>query len=171
MTSGAAGVGEHGGGYASLSGTRIERDPEVAPEDAASWGEGEPEEGEALELTFEAEEAGGYGEEEPAATQDELLLDASRLAEEDGLVQPGTPGRRRRMLGGSEDELGEPEAGATPPPQRRAPAAPPTGGSTLFERMANLSRASSSSSDEDEEEDSGGSSLRIPRFLGRQNNQ
>ncbi len=167
--------GEHGGGYASLSGTRIERDPEVANEGVGGWddeGEGEAEEGDALELTFEAEEAEGYGEEEPtSATQDELLLDASRLAEEDGLVQAGTPGRRRRMLGGSDDELGEPDAGATPPPQRRTPAAPPTGGSTLFERMANLSRASSNPSDEDEEEGGGGSSLRIPRFLGRQNNQ
>jgi cell division protein FtsZ len=38
--------------------------------------------------------------------------------------------------------------------------------------MANLSRASSpSSEDDEEEEESGGSSLRIPRFLGRQNNQ
>src|SRR5690606_31986215 len=34
--------GENGGGYASLSGTRIERDPEIAAEDAADWGEGEP---------------------------------------------------------------------------------------------------------------------------------
>jgi cell division protein FtsZ len=36
--------------------------------------------------------------------------------------------------------------------------------------MANLSRAGSER-DEDEEEDEGSSSLRIPRFLGRQNNQ
>ena len=55
-----------------------------------------------------------------------------------------------------------------------APAAASAGGSTLFERMANLSRgASDSDSDEgdDEDGDEGGSSLSIPRFLGRQNNQ
>src|SRR5690606_23765297 len=173
--------GEHGGGgYASLSGTRIERDPEAtaATEPDGDWGDaGESDDGDALELTFEADDAEGYAEagydeaQEPA-TQDELLLDASRLAEDDEPIQPGTPGRRRRMLGGAH-ESGEPEAGAAPPPQRRAPAAPPTGGSTLFERMANLSRANSAPSDEDDEEDedSGGSSLRIPRFLGRQNNQ
>jgi cell division protein FtsZ len=45
------------------------------------------------------------------------------------------------------------------------------GGSTLFERMANLSRANPGTGDDDEEEEEGGGSLRIPRFLGRQNNQ
>ena len=50
---------------------------------------------------------------------------------------------------------------------------PKSGGSTLFERMANLSRAASDRgpADDDEDEDDGASSLRIPRFLGRQNNQ
>jgi cell division protein FtsZ len=159
--------GDHGPGYASLTGTRIERDPEAAA--AGEWGEEEGEEGEALELTFEAEE-GAEEEEEPTPGQDELLLDASRLAEADEPVQAGMPGRRRRMLGGA-DEEGEGEAEGAPPPQRRAPAAPPTGGSTLFERMANLSRASSGSSDDEEEEEGSGGGLRIPRFLGRQNNQ
>ena len=51
-----------------------------------------------------------------------------------------------------------------------APAAASAGGSTLFERMANLSRGASDS-DSDEDDDEGGSSLSIPRFLGRQNNQ
>jgi cell division protein FtsZ len=71
------------------------------------------------------------------------------------------------MLGGG----GEEGYDAQSPQQRGAPAAP-AGGSTLFERMANLSRANAGS-DEDEEEDEsgGGGSLRIPRFLGRQNNQ
>ncbi|MFZ9394987.1 MAG: cell division protein FtsZ [Erythrobacter sp.] len=55
-------------------------------------------------------------------------------------------------------------------------AAPSGGGSTLFERMANLSRGVGRSGDEDEDGDGdddrdGGSSLSIPRFLGRQNNQ
>ena len=46
-------------------------------------------------------------------------------------------------------------------------------GSTLFERMANLSRGtkSASVSQDDDEEDDAGSSISIPRFLGRQNNQ
>jgi cell division protein FtsZ len=163
--------GDHGPGYASLTGTRIERDPEAiaAREEGDEWDEAEGEEGDALELTFEAEEGGEEEEEPTPGRQDELLLDASRLAEADEPIQAGVPGRRRRMLGGGGDE-GEPEAETAPPPQRRAPAAPPTGGSTLFERMANLSRASSGSGDDEEEEESGGG-LRIPRFLGRQNNQ
>ena len=49
-------------------------------------------------------------------------------------------------------------------------------GNTLFERMANLSRGSSGPArgdDEDEDDDDAGSgtTLNIPRFLGRQNNQ
>ena len=183
--------GDHDPGYASLTGTRIERDPEAvaAREPGDDWDEEaegeEAGEGDALELTFEAE---GEAEEETAAGayeetgepgpggQDELLLDASRLAEADEPIQAGMPGRRRRLLGGgggggAEDGGDGPEADGSPPPQRSAPASPPTGGSTLFERMANLSRASSGSSDDEEEEESGGGSLRIPRFLGRQNNQ
>ncbi len=162
-------------GYPSLTGMRIERDPEGAgadedgewDEDGAAGGD------EALELTFEA---GGEPEADgEPARQDELLLDASRLAEGDAEepVQPAL-GRRRGLLGGFGGEPDEGEDGeAAPPPQRRsAPAAPPTGGSTLFERMANLSRASAGSADEEEEEEEGsGGSLRIPRFLGRQNNQ
>ena len=153
-------------GYASLSGTRIERDQEAAAATSDDWGDAPDEEAgsEALELTFEAE-----GEiEDEGEGQDELLLDASRLAEADEPVQPGFGGRRRRVLGG---DAGEGEPGGAPPPQRRsAPAAAPTGGSTLFERMANLSRGSASRDEEDEEDDDS-SSLRIPRFLGRQNNQ
>jgi cell division protein FtsZ len=147
-------------GYASLAGTRIERDPEVA----ATGEELDEELGdEALELTFEAEAGAEEGEsEEPG--EDELLLDASRLAEADEPIQGG---RRRQILGSGTDES-EGEA----PPRRSAPASPPTGGSTLFERMANLSRATPRRDEEEEEdeEDSSGS-LRIPRFLGRQNNQ
>ena len=148
-------------GYASLAGTRIERDPEVA----AAAGEGSDEEpgDEALELTFEAETGAEEGEGgEPA--EDELLLDASRLAEAD---EPLQTGRRRQILG----SVGE--DGEAPPPQRRsAPPSPPTGGSTLFERMANLSRATARrDEDEEEDEEDSSGSLRIPRFLGRQNNQ
>ena len=91
------------------------------------------------------------------AKQDELLLDADRLAEEDQPVQPRVGmGRRRGLVSGS-------EAGSA-------------GGSTLFERMANLSRGSdkgaknAAPADDEDDEDDGGS-LNIPRFLGRQNNQ
>jgi cell division protein FtsZ len=162
-----------GGGFASLAGTRINRDLEGRPAGSDDeWGEesglaggypsGEGGHGEevaegdeaedALELTTEASEP------EPDAPQDELLLDADRLAEAD---QP-SGGRRRRLLGGGSDE---PESAGSPV------ASKPSGGSTLFERMANLSRAGTETSDEEDEEGEGSSSLRIPRFLGRQNNQ
>ena len=113
-------------------------------------------------MTFEAETGAEEGEGgEPA--EDELLLDASRLAEAD---EPLQTGRRRQILG----SVGE--DGEAPPPQRRsAPPSPPTGGSTLFERMANLSRATARrDEDEEEDEEDSSGSLRIPRFLGRQNN-
>jgi len=171
--------GEYGrgseAGYASLSGTRIERNPDGS-DDAATdeWdeeyeGEEGEEGGDALELTLEAGDQSAEAS-PPASGQDELLLDASRLAEADAPVQAG--GRRRSILGsGAGEDADEAEGDPSqPPPARRAAAAPPTGGSTLFERMANLSRASSGG-EEDEEEEGGGSSLRIPRFLGRQNNQ
>jgi len=105
---------------------------------------------------------GGFelAEPEPAPRQDELLLDADRLAAEDAEVRGGS--RREQILGA---------AAAAPAEPAVAPARPASGGSTLFERMANLSRGSSSSDDEDEEEGESSSALRIPRFLGRQNNQ
>jgi cell division protein FtsZ len=157
-----------GGGFASLAGTRINRDPEGQAAglddewgdesgyggDTGSFQPSEPEGEDALELTNEAAESATP---EPQGPQDELLLDADRLAEAD---QPVAGGRRRRLLGGGADE-----------PERQSPP-PKSGGSTLFERMANLSRSGSDASDEEEDEESeGSSSLRIPRFLGRQNNQ
>jgi len=157
-----------GGGFASLAGTRISRDVEAAADSDDEWDEGgghagggqaaeqdpyaaEEDGADALELTTEAAEP------EATGPQDELLLDADRLAEAD---QGPPAGRRRRLLGGGSDE----PQGADSPPKS-------SGGSTLFERMANLSRAGTEPSDEDEEEGEGSSSLRIPRFLGRQNNQ
>ncbi len=98
--------------------------------------------------------------EEPEAGeggQDELLLDASRLVDRNEPVAPFS---------------GEQQADAPAPqaaPAEEAPRAP-VAGSTLFERMANLSRGTKGNKDEDNEEDDG-SSLNIPRFLGRQNNQ
>ncbi len=115
--------------------------------------DGEGSRKEPLDLTSEA----------PAerAKQDELLLDADRLAEEDQPVQPRVGmGRRRGLVSGGEGGSGS----------------GPSGGSTLFERMANLSRGSdkgarSPAPADDEDDDDEGGSLNIPRFLGRQNNQ
>jgi cell division protein FtsZ len=115
--------------------------------------------------------------------QDELLLDASRLAEEDGQV--GASLRRRLMpQGEAQDHAPEASAPATSPysggpaagigQQRLAgteparPVAPAAGGGTLFERMANLTGRRKA---EDEEEAEDGAAINIPRFLGRQNNQ
>ncbi len=100
------------------------------------------------------EEPLNFGEEfTPAPDQpqsnDELLLDASRLAAEDEPVSPLVT-KRRNLLG---------DGGAAP-----------VSGGTLFERMANLSRGGPNKDDDDEDEE-GGPSISIPRFLGRQNNQ
>ena len=131
------------GGFASLSGVQSS--------------EGEP-----LDLALDQidADAEGVGEESESsgASNDELLLDASRLVEEDAPVAP-LVGRRRKIIPTSEN------------PQQNAPSSTP--GSTLFERMANLSRGGKptvidNEPDDDEEE---GSSINIPRFLGRQNNQ
>ncbi|AKH42379.1 cell division protein FtsZ [Altererythrobacter atlanticus] len=132
-------------GFGSLAANHVEREPEGL----------QPEEDEgALELTTEAAE-----EENAAGKGDELLLDASRLADQDKPVQPHFTGRRNKILSGGDD------AGAS-----GAKGGSASGGSTLFERMANLSRNSGPPADDDEDEEDN-SSLRIPRFLGRQNNQ
>ncbi|HCF24542.1 MAG TPA: cell division protein FtsZ, partial [Novosphingobium sp.] len=133
-----------------------------------------------LELELEADEASSGGD-----GGDELLLDASRLADEDAPVGSGgaMPGRRRGLVSSSDDTA---EAGSVPVPGSSpgdagasnapaqaadpAPRAPKVGGATLFERMANLSRGGARS-DDDEDEDGDGPSISIPRFLGRQNNQ
>jgi cell division protein FtsZ len=142
---------------------------------------------EPLELEFEeAVEAPDQG------GSDELLLDATRLSEEDAPVASNPlPGRRRGLVSDSSQEgasgEGWEEAGgagsaaaeegpaaAMPGPEAApARAAPRLGsGATLFERMANLSRGGRSpSDDEDEDDDVDGPSISIPRFLGRQNNQ
>jgi cell division protein FtsZ len=114
------------------------------------WGDvddGHRQDAEPLELGLEGAEVGG-----DARSEDRLLADADRLVEDDQPLQVKTGGGRRRGLVSGGD------SGA---------------GSTLFERMANLSRGSSDDKDDDEDEGEGegGSSLNIPRFLGRQNNQ
>ncbi|MBA3054709.1 MAG: cell division protein FtsZ [Sphingomonadales bacterium] len=111
--------------------------------------ESEPPEDSAAEAIPEVQ----AGEAEP----DELLLDASRLAAEDGPISPLVQ-RKRPLVSPEEDRT----------PRLSG------GGSTLFERMANLSRGGGRTlRDEDENEDEGddGQSISIPRFLGRQNNQ
>ena len=115
-----------------------------------------------LDLEVEADaitEAGETGEN--AGGSDELLLDASRLAEEDDLAAGAMPGRRRGLIASSADEAG------------LAPRQSSGAGSTLFERMANLSRGGRAAAEDEDGEDDGdeGSSISIPRFLGRQNNQ
>ncbi|HEY0959669.1 MAG TPA: cell division protein FtsZ [Novosphingobium sp.] len=114
-----------GGGYASLSGL-------------SSTGKSEP-----LDLDF------GQVEDTPAPHQDDLLENATKLAEDDALVSPLL---RKRP------------AAAAPQPPKTA------GGSTLFERMANLSRGKAVAQDDDDDDDDS-ASISIPRFLGRQNNQ
>ncbi len=114
-----------------------------------------------LELDLEADSDTAVAGGDSADNSDELLLDASRLVDDDEPISPVMPGRRRGLLANSDED-------ATP-----APKAPGGGGTTLFERMANLSRGGKTATDEDDGDDDGddSSSISIPRFLGRQNNQ
>lgn len=116
-------------GFASLTNAAIERNAEALDE----LDDG------ALDLNEEVVD----DQSEVSGEQDELLLDAERLAERDEPVQSSAKPAESAKSSGTEG-----------------------GGSTLFERMANLSRGS----DEDDDDDDSGS-MRIPRFLGRQNNQ
>ncbi|MCK0129006.1 cell division protein FtsZ [Erythrobacter sp. F6033] len=103
-------------------------------------------------------------------SNDEILSDADRLAEEDKPVEARLGGRRRSLLGGGAD--GEASDGGADAGQAGGGGA--AGGSTLFERMANLSRTGSDENEDGEDDDSDGDdapALSIPRFLGRQNNQ
>ena len=97
--------------------------------------------------------------------QDELLLDASRLADEDAQLSPGLAGRRRPLVADTPEQA--------PLAARRAPGGGGVsgGGATLFERMANLSRGSKPPTEDEDEPEDDGPSISIPRFLGRQNNQ
>ena len=112
---------------------------------------------EPLDLTADAE-AESESQAAVRRRQDELLQNADRLAEEDRPVEAKSQGRRRGLVAGDGDDQ----------PAMAAPRTGAGGGSTLFERMANLSRGSDSSRDDDDDD---ASSLSIPRFLGRQNNQ
>lgn len=126
-----------------------------AGEEEDDWGDSAPALAAKEPLDLTADAAGEEGAEGGRKMQDELLLDADRLAAQDSPLQAKT-GRRRGLVSGDSGGAG----GA---------------GSTLFERMANLSRGSARDDEEEEDEEGGeeegGSSLSIPRFLGRQNNQ
>ena len=125
-----------------------------------------------LELSLGEDDGGDEAGASNGAGGDELLLDASRLAETDEPVGEPQPGGRRRSLLGGGELAGGAGAGASGAGGGGGGGGS-GGGSTLFERMANLSRGGSVSSDGDEEDDDDedGGALNIPRFLGRQNNQ
>ncbi len=168
--------------------------PELTPPDAVA--DADEDAGEPLELEFEADDdgptAGGGTGSDSGDGGDELLLDASRLADEDAPVASGSalPGRRRGLISSSDDTAeagsigaegdegsdtpaasGGAAGGASSAGDQLVPKAPKvSSGATLFERMANLSRGGSKP-DDDEDEDGDGPSISIPRFLGRQNNQ
>ena len=123
--------------YASLSGIgAVNRQPFAADDTAA----------EPLELELEAETSGGGS--------DELLLDASRLVEDDEPVSASITGRLSGLIAGDDGRSAKPKPS-----------------STLFERMANLSRSGRSADRDDDDDGDEGSAISIPRFLGRQNNQ
>lgn len=155
-------------------------EPSSAAESAAA--------GEPFELDLEADGGAEVETADGSGGGDELLLDASRLVEEDAPVSASgaMPGRRRGLISSDDDSVGDvgdsaasgsdddgaasdPVGAAAPAPAQSAPKV--GSGATLFERMANLSRGGRSASADDEDEDGDGPSISIPRFLGRQNNQ
>ena len=137
-----------------------------------------------LELELESGSAIAADDDAADGGADELLLDASRLIEEDAPVagSGALPGRRRGLISSDDDTVSEgsgsdggeapataaAEPAASAPP--RAPAPKVGSGATLFERMASLSRGGRTASDDDDDNEDG-PSISIPRFLGRQNNQ
>ncbi len=123
--------------------------------------------GDEADEPFQAPQGSGYG------TQGGFDL-GSHGPGSGGGDEPVQGGSRRASIlgGGGGGAAGGGEAGGA----AGGGGAAPSGGSTLFERMANLSRGVGRSGDETEDDDDGddrdgGSSLSIPRFLGRQNNQ
>ena len=137
-------------------------------------------EDEPLELTADLEQAGVEPEQSdetmrtPSA-QDELVLGAEAP---DGAAPSGQDSarpRRPRLLnvGAANEDENEASAQRQSQPQSQpqpAKTAPPSG-STLFERMANMSRKATQESGDGEDQRESSSVMRIPRFLGRQNNQ
>ena len=137
-------------------------------------------------------ELGALHEAPPAAKQDELLLDASRLAESDRATHEFRPAAAYAPAPSAAPAHAPAPA---PAPAHAAPAAPvrltmsdehgapiapaagathspaaSAGGGTLFERMANLTGRRKPDEEEEADGDDAGA-INIPRFLGRQNNQ
>ena len=155
VANGGSAIGQ--GAWAKEEGEEVEEDGQVESSGYASLSGVSPSPLDPLDLGLEQVEGGDEaGEEGPA---DELLLEADRL-EADSPVTPLMPGRRRALVsnqGEGDERPAKPNMGA---------------GSTLFERMANLSRGTKPSADDDDDDDGNeSSSISIPRFLGRQNNQ
>jgi cell division protein FtsZ len=170
--------------YASLTGDAIHVDGEGAEDgDEEAEGAWDAEDGGEAPLELTAEDEQPLDEAVPETAEpsetDELLLDASRLAEQDEPMEPSSGGRRRGLVSSEEaagDVAGRPSRGGGGGGGSGGGGGAPGAGSTLFERMANLSRGAAKEEDEEEQEeaeedDEGGPSLSIPRFLGRQNNQ
>ncbi|WP_126172026.1 cell division protein FtsZ [Altericroceibacterium xinjiangense] len=136
---------------ASAAPARPSQPVEIAPtEEPLTLDAPEAEDAVPLELTLEAEGTQG-------ADDGELLLNDNLVSQAD---QPaGFAAGRQRSL----DAASVPQTPAAP---AKAAPARTASGSTLFERMASLSRNGEAEKDNGEE-----SGLRIPRFLGRQNNQ
>ncbi|MBB3033383.1 cell division protein FtsZ [Alteriqipengyuania lutimaris] len=124
------------------------RDEQPAEQGDEEWGDDE----DTLDL-------GSMPQAEEHDDENELKLGENAAPAEAPEPQPGRS-RRRGLVSGDE---GGPKKPAPPLPQGG-------GGGTLFERMAKLSR-SGAPDDGDDDDDDDGSSLNIPRFLGRQNNQ
>ncbi|MXO84709.1 cell division protein FtsZ [Altererythrobacter aurantiacus] len=118
----------------------------------------------------EGDESGfvGSGTSSDENDDDALVLGEDNQMSFDSPLRSKPQGRKRGMFGGSEDEEGSSGGGRSRDGAKSSAAA---GGSTLFERMANLSRGSNSDDEDEDDDDNDGSSLNIPRFLGRQNNQ
>ncbi|RKF21212.1 cell division protein FtsZ [Altericroceibacterium spongiae] len=137
---------------------------------ASNEGAGQADEDDDLLDLSLADEAPEENKSAAASQDDELRLDATRLTETEK-PEPEASSARNTMFDDltSTSEPARQEAAPAPTPAPSRPAS--GGGSTLFERMANLSRNNSADEAEDENEEDDASSLRIPRFLGRQNNQ
>lgn len=167
-----------------LAGLRQEAKDEPVYEDAsdmaldldeADFSEAESAHDGALDLTSEA-----VAED---ISSDDLADEAEKIDSDDQPAQPKISGRRRGLLGGvmTGDKEIAGDSGSSDGSSSSGGASDGSsgggasgGGTTLFERMANLSRGSDKGAEgegDDEDEDDDGSSLSIPRFLGRQNNQ
>jgi cell division protein FtsZ len=188
---------EPGEGYAGQPDEQG-RAPTWANDDGADQrDEDQVEDEDALELTLEAAEPEPAPEPVRApvrsARQDELSLDMSDRAAARGsaATSPAAAAARRhaalannRNMAAAPGPAPAPAAAPAPVPASargqapgndRAAVRPRAGNPSLFERMAGFARHAPAPAEEEPEEEPDraqtGSALRIPRFLGRQNNQ